>query len=421
MEKGGERVTLLDAVLQQLDWTVKKLGIDSSIYEILRYPKKSLIVSIPVKRDDGRIEVFKGFRVQHNDAKGPYKGGIRYHPKITLDEITALAMLMTWKCAVVDVPYGGAKGGVVCDPRQLSIGEIERLTRRYTSMILNLIGPYQDVQAPDIATNPQTMAWIMDTYGQFKGYIVPEVVTGKPIALGGSEGRIDATARGVFFCVREAVKTLGLKERSRCLTVAIQGCGNVGGNIATLVAKEGYKVIAISDSRAGVLNREGLDPERVLSYKTKTGSFVGFPEGREIMNEELLTIDCDILIPAAIENQITSEIATKIRSKVVAEGANGPTTPAADKIINKRRVFVIPDILANAGGVIVSYLEWVQNLHREHWTAEEVIGKLEAKITNAFYDVYSMAGKYETDMRAAAHMVAVWRVAEALKMRGLWP
>lgn len=409
----------LEAAIQQLDTAVEMLNLDSGLLEILKKPKRSVIVSVPIRRDNNEINVFTGFRIQHNDARGPYKGGIRYHPDITLEEVTALAMWMTWKCAVAEIPYGGAKGGVRCNPKELSVGEIERITRRYTTMILNVIGPYQDVPAPDMYTDAQTMAWIMDTYSQFKGYLVPEVVTGKPVHLQGSEGRETATARGLTYCINEAAKNLGMKLRGA--TVSIQGFGKVGWNAARFLHDQGCKIISLSDSKGGIYNPKGLDPFKICEHKKRTGSVINYEGSRNITNEELFEVQCDILIPAAVENQITKENAGKINTCLLAEGANGPTTPEASKILVEKGVFMVPDILANSGGVTVSYFEWVQNLHREHWTKEEVHRKLKYKMLKAFKDVYDTAKEHETDMRTAALMLGVGRVAESLKSLGLWP
>jgi glutamate dehydrogenase/leucine dehydrogenase len=414
-----EKPDPLDIALQQLDTTAAKLDLDDGLHEILKYPKRAITVSIPIKMDNGDIKVFMGCRVQHNDARGPYKGGIRYHPDVTLSEITALAMWMTWKCAIIDIPYGGAKGGVCCNPKEMSISELERLTRRYTSMLLDFIGPYQDVPAPDVYTDAQTMAWIVDTYSRFKGYSVPEVATGKPIIIGGSLGREEATSRGVTFCVREAAKHLRMSLKDA--TVAVQGFGNVGWNAAKLLSEMGCKIIAVSDSHGGIHNPEGINPLAVFAHKEKTGLVLGFRGSRKITNEELLELKCDILVPAALENQITKSNAANIKTKLLAEAANGPTTPEADKILQEKGVFIIPDILANSGGVTASYLEWVQNLTREHWTEEEVNKKLEIKIVRAFNDVYDLSKKQKVDMRTAALMLGVGRVAEAIKILGLWP
>jgi len=415
----GDKPSPLDAALHQLDNTAERLNLDSGIHEILKHPKRALIVSLPVRMDNGDTSVFMGCRVQHNDARGPFKGGIRYHPSVTLDEVTALAMWMTWKCAVVNIPYGGAKGGICCNPKEMSISELERLTRRYTSMILDLIGPYRDVPAPDVYTDAQTMAWIVDTYSRFKGYSIPESATGKPIILGGSEGREEATSRGVTFCIREAAKRM--RFRLKNAVVAVQGFGAVGWNVAKLLDEMGCRVVAVSDSKGGVYNPKGVNPVAVFEYKEKEGSVIGFGGSKEITNEELLELECDILVPAALENQITERNAGNVKAKMLAEAANGPTTPKADKILHEKGVVVIPDILANAGGVTASYFEWVQNLTREHWTLEEVNSKLEVKMVKAFDDVFNLFKKKDTDMRTAALILGVGRVAEAIKTLGIWP
>jgi glutamate dehydrogenase/leucine dehydrogenase len=411
--------TALSIALEQLKIAAEKLQLDPGIHEMLKHPKRSLIVSVTIKMDNGEIGTFLGCRVQHNDARGPFKGGIRYHPNVSLNEVTALAMWMTWKCAVVDIPYGGAKGGVCCNPKEMSQGELERLTRRYISLILDVIGPYRDVPAPDVYTDAQTMAWIMDTYSQFKGYSVPECVTGKPISIGGSEGRAEATSLGVVICAREAAKVAGLRFKGA--TVAVQGYGNVGWNAAKIAYDMGCKVLAVSDSVGGIYCPKGLNPYDVYEHKSKTGSVINYKGCTNITNEELLETECDILIPAALENQITKANADKIRAKIVVEGANGPTTPEADKILDEKGIMLVPDILANSGGVTASYYEWVQNLTREHWTVEEVNQKLENKIVKSFNDVYNITKKEESDMRTAALMLGVGRVAEAIKTLGLWP
>jgi len=414
-----EKPDPLDTALQQLTITAEKLGLDDGVHEILRHPKRALIVSIPVKLDNGEVKVFMGCRVQHNDARGPYKGGIRYHPEVTLSEVTALAMWMTWKCAIIDIPYGGAKGGVCCNPKEMSIGELERLTRRYTSMLLDFIGPYQDVPAPDVYTDAQTMAWIVDTYSRFKGYSVPEVATGKPIVIGGLLGREEATSRGVTFCVREATKHIKMPLKGS--SVAVQGFGSVGWNAARILREMGCKIVAVSDSQGGIHDPKGVNPIAAFEHKEKTGSVLGFKGSEKITNEELLELKCDILVPAALENQITKANAAKIKAKILAEAANGPTTPEADTILREKGVFIIPDILANSGGVAASYFEWVQNLTRERWTEEEVNRKLEVKMVKAFDDVYELSKKQKVDMRTAALMLGVGRVAEAIKALGLWP
>jgi glutamate dehydrogenase/leucine dehydrogenase len=411
--------TALTVALEQLNIAAEKLNLDRGIHAILKQPKRSIMVSVTIKMDDCSIGVFNGCRVQHWDVMGPFKGGIRYHPNVTLDDVTALAMWMTWKCAIVGLPYGGAKGGVNCDTKKMSQGEIERLTRRYVSLIFDYLGPHRDVPAPDVYTNEQTMAWIMDTYSQLKGYSVPESVTGKPVEIGGSEGRICATSLGVTYCIREAAKELNLKLKGA--TVAVQGFGNVGYNAASILHSMGCKVVAVSDSTGGVYCAEGLNPYNVRVHKNKTGSVRGYKDCSDITNAELLQTKCDILVPAAMENQINKKIAEKITAKIVAEGANGPTTPQADKVLHEKGVWLIPDILANSGGVTVSYFEWVQNLTREHWTLDEVNMKLESKITQAYGDVHKLAKKEESDMRTAALMLGVGRVAHALKTLGLWP
>jgi glutamate dehydrogenase (NAD(P)+) len=411
--------TALTVAHEQLKIAAEKLDVDPGIHEILKNPKRSIRVSVTIKMDDCTIGVFKGLRVQHWDVKGPFKGGIRYHPSVTLDDVTALSMWMTWKCAIADLPYGGAKGGVCCNPKEMSQGELERLTRRYVSLIFNYLGPHRDIPAPDVYTNEQTMAWIMDTYSQLKGYSVPESVTGKPVEIGGSEGRVCATSLGLAFCVREAAKILKLNLKNA--TVAVQGYGHVGYNAASIMHNIGCKVIAVSDSSGGIYCPDGLNPSAISTHKEKTDSVVNYKNCTNITNEELLQTKCDILIPAALQNQITKDNADKIKAKIVAEGANGPTTPEADRTLYEKGTCLIPDIIANSGGVTVSYFEWVQNLTREHWTLKEVNQKLEKKITKSFYDVYNLSKKEESDMRTAALMLGVGRVAHAIKTLGLWP
>jgi glutamate dehydrogenase/leucine dehydrogenase len=411
--------TALEVAHEQLEIAADKLKLETEIHQMLKYPKRSLIVSITIKMDNGCPCVFQGMRVQHWDARGPFKGGIRYHPNVTLEEVTALAMWMTWKCAVVDIPYGGAKGGVCCNPKEMSKGELQRLTRRYTSLLLDFIGPYRDVPAPDVYTDAQTMAWIMDTYSQFKGYSVPECVTGKPISIGGSEGREEATSRGVVICAREATKTLDMKLRGA--TVAVQGYGNVGWHAARIAYDMGCKIVAVSDSSGGIHCQRGLNPYKVYEYKSKTGSVIDYKGCENITNAELLETKCDILIPAALESQITKSNADKIKAKIVAEGANGPTTPEADKTLYEKHIMLVPDILANSGGVTTSYFEWVQNLTREHWTLEDVNRKLENKMVKAFNDVHKSTKKEESNMRTGALVRGGGRVAEAIKTLGLWP
>ena len=411
--------TALSVACEQLRIAAEKLKLEPGIHEMLRHPKRSLIVSITIKMDDGETCTFTGCRVQHWDARGPFKGGIRYHPNVTLDEVTALAMWMTWKCAVVDIPYGGAKGGVCCNPKEMTRGELEKLTRRYTSLLLDFIGPYRDVPAPDVYTDAQTMAWIMDTYSQFKGYSVPECVTGKPLSVGGSEGRAEATSFGVVICLREAAKHLGLKLKGA--TVAVQGYGTVGWNAAKIAHDMGCKIVAVSDSVGGIYCSEGLNPRYIYEHKSKTGSVINCKGCKNITNEELLETKCDILIPAALENQITKANADKVKAEIVVEGANGPTNPEADKVLHEKGTVLVPDILANSGGVTASYFEWVQNLTREHWTLEEVNQKLENKMVKAFNDVHKVSKQEESDMRTAALMLGVGRVSDAIKTLGLWP
>jgi glutamate dehydrogenase (NAD(P)+) len=413
------RHTALTVAQEQLKLAVEKLELDPGIHELLKKPKRSLIVSVTIKMDDRTIGVFDGIRVQHWDVKGPFKGGIRYHPDLTIDDVTALAMWMTWKCAIADLPYGGAKGGICCNPKVMSQGELERLTRRYVSLIFDYLGPHRDIPAPDVYTNEQTMAWIMDTYSQLKGYSVPESVTGKPVEVGGSEGRVCATSLGVAFCAKEAAKILKLNMKNA--TVAVQGYGNVGYNAASVMHNMGCKVVAVSDSSGGIYCPDGKIPSAVYAQKKKTGSVINFKNCTNITNEELLQTKCDILIPAALQNQITKANVDKVKAKIVAEGANGPTTPEADKVLYEKGTCLIPDILANSGGVTVSYFEWVQNLTREHWELEEVNEKLENKITKSFYDVYTLSRQEESDMRTAALMLGVGRVARAIKTLGLWP
>lgn len=411
--------TALTVAQEQLKLAVEKLELDQGIHALLKKPKRSLIVSVTIKMDNRKIGVFDGIRVQHWDVKGPFKGGIRYHPDLTVDDVTALAMWMTWKCAIADLPYGGAKGGICCNPKEMSRGELERLTRRYVSLIFDYLGPHRDIPAPDVYTNEQTMAWIMDTYSQLRGYSVPESVTGKPVEIGGSEGRVCATSLGLAFCAREAAKLLKLNMKNA--EVAVQGYGNVGYNAASIMHSLGCKVVAVSDSSGGIYCSDGIVPSAVYLHKKKTGSVVNHKDCVNITNEELLKTKCDILIPAALQNQITKDNADKVKAKIVAEGANGPTTPEADKALHEKGICLIPDILANSGGVTVSYFEWVQNLTREHWPLEEVNEKLENRITKAFYDVQKLSKQEESDMRTAALMLGVGRVAHAIATLGLWP
>jgi glutamate dehydrogenase (NAD(P)+) len=404
---------------QQFDLAADKLNLDPGLRRVLREPRRELTVHFPVKMDDGSVQVFTGYRVQHNLGRGPAKGGLRYHQDVSLDEVKALAMWMTWKCAVVGIPYGGGKGGVVVDPKKLSMREVENLTRRFATEIEVLIGPERDIPAPDVNTNAQTMAWIMDTYSMHVGYTVPGVVTGKPISLGGSEGRNEATARGAVYCVIEAARHLHIHLDDA--TVVVQGFGNAGSIAAQLMAEQGSKILAVSDSSGGIHNPDGLDIGRVVSWKAEHGTVVGFPGAREVSNAEILEIECDILIPAALENQITPANAERINAKIVAEAANGPTTPEADEILHRRGVFIIPDILCNAGGVTVSYFEWVQDLNRDHWSEMTVNSKLHEIMTGAFAETLAMADKEQVNMRTAAYLLAVDRVASATSIRGLYP
>ncbi len=405
--------------LRQLDEAARIINLDEGLHEYLRKPKRVLEVSLPIRMDDGRVRVFTGYRVQHNDARGPYKGGIRYHPAVTLDEVKALAMWMTWKCAIVDIPLGGGKGGIVCDPRSMSVGELERLTRRYAYAISDIIGPEVDIPAPDVYTTSREMGWIMDTYSMIKGKMTPGVITGKPLSIGGSQGRAEATGKGLAFAVREAAKKIGLNLKDA--TVAIQGFGNAGTYAARFLHEFGASIIAVSDSVSGVYNSNGLDVEALIKHKASTGKVKNFENAREITNANLLELECDILVPAAYENQITKDNANNIKAKIIGEAANGPTTPEADDILYDKGIMVIPDILANAGGVTVSYFEWVQNLTRDYWTHEKVINSLEYKMVNAFNAVYDTAQEYKTDMRKGSTILAVNRVVEAINARGIWP
>ncbi len=404
---------------QQFDLAAEKLGLEPGLRRVLREPRRELTVHFPVKMDDGSVQVFTGYRVQHNLGRGPAKGGIRYHQNVTLDEVKALAMWMTWKCAVVGIPYGGGKGGVIVDPKKLSRREIEGLTRRFATEISIIIGPERDIPAPDVNTNAQTMAWIMDTYSMHVGYTAPAVVTGKPISLGGSEGRNEATARGAVYTIVGAAKHLGLDLKKA--TVVVQGFGNAGSIAAQLMVAEGSKVLAVSDSVGGIHNPAGLDVERVIAWKKEHGTVQGFPGAKDITNAEVLEIPCDVLIPAALENQITAHNADRIQAKIVAEAANGPTTPEADARLYERGIFLIPDILCNAGGVTVSYFEWVQDLNRDHWSESMVNAKLKEIMDKAFGETLETSLKHEVNMRTAAYMLAVDRVASATALRGLYP
>jgi len=403
----------------QFDMAAEYLKLDAGLRQVLRTPKRVLEVSLPTKMDNGQLRVMTGYRVQHNVSRGPGKGGIRFHPNVTLDEVKALAAWMTWKTAVVNVPFGGAKGGIICDPKRMSKAELERMTRRYASEILPLIGPDQDIPAPDVYTDAQTMAWIMDTYSMMVGHTVPGVVTGKPISIGGSWGRAEATARGLVYVVEEACKLKKIPLRGA--TIAIQGFGNAGATAARLLFEKKAKIVALSDTRGGVTNPRGIDPIKALRYKERSGTVVGVPGASRMSNDDLVTMKCDILVPAALENVITLNNAEAVKARIVAEAANGPTTPHADEILARRGITVLPDILANAGGVTVSYFEWAQDLQGFFWQVQEVNSKLEFVMRRAFNDVHESMRKFHVYPRAAAYILAVGRVADATLVRGLFP
>jgi len=407
-----------ESMMSRFDRAAKLLDLNPDLYAVMRVPNRELKVYIPVRMDSGRIQVFEGFRVQHNFARGPAKGGIRYAPDVTIEEVRALAAWMTWKCAVVNVPFGGAKGGVICDPWQMSQGELERMTRRYASELIDIIGPEKDVPAPDMNTNEQTMAWIMDTYSMHARHTVTAVVTGKPIDLGGSRGRREATGRGILFVVNEAIKKF--KMTPPTTRVVVQGSGNVGGIGAQLMHEAGYKVVAISDMHGGIYNPAGLDIPAALEHLRATRSFEEYPGAERVTNAELLEIECDVLVPAATENQITSQNAERINCKVLAEGANGPTTAAADEILQRKGIFVIPDILANAGGVTVSYFEWVQDRMGYFWKEDVVNERLQDVMVASFNELVKFAEKHNVDTRTAAYMLAIDRVAYDTRMRGIY-
>ena len=410
--------SIFNAMLQEFDGAARILNLEPGIWKILTHPKRQITVSCPVQMDNGEIEVFTGYRVQYNITLGPAKGGIRYHPGVNLDEVTALAAWMTWKCAVAHIPFGGGKGGIICDPTQMSLGELERLTRRYTAELIDFIGPDKDVPAPDMNTNEQTMAWIMDTYSMHARHTVNAVVTGKPVALGGSLGRREATGRGLMFTVNEAIKRFDLTpEKTR---VVVQGSGNVGGIGAQLMHEKGYKVIGISDISGGLYNPKGIDIPAALGYLHKNKSFEGYKDADAVGGKELLELECDVLAPCATENQITSENADRLKCRILAEGANGPTTPKADKILHEKGIFVIPDILANAGGVTVSYFEWVQDRMGYFWQESEVNKRLEDKMVASFDELCHYATKHDVETRTAAYMVAIDRVAYDTRMRGIY-
>lgn len=415
----AEELNPFEIAKQQFNRAADYLDLDSSTRNVLSNPKRQLIVSIPVKMDGGDVQVFEGYRVQHNIARGPCKGGIRYHPNVTLDEVKALASWMTWKCATVGIPYGGGKGGVICDPKSLSRGELERLTRRYAFEIAPIIGPDRDIPAPDVYTDEQTMAWIMDTISMVRGHTELGVVTGKPISLGGSQGRAEATARGCLYALREACKVKGINLKGS--RVAVQGFGNAGANIARLVAADGAKVVAACDSKASLYSEAGIDVQAALRHKAETGSLAGLAGTQEISAEEIIGVDCDILLPSALENSITLANVGQVKAKIIAELANGPTTPGADRALADGGVFMIPDILANAGGVTVSYYEWVQDQYSFFWSEKQINDTLEQAMRTAFNSVYAMANRHNTDMRTGAYILAVERVAEATRVRGIFP
>jgi glutamate dehydrogenase (NAD(P)+) len=418
-EQAVARIDPWAVAQQQFDLAAERLNLDEGMRRVLREPRRELIVHFPVKMDDGSVKVFTGFRVQHNLGRGPAKGGIRYHQDVSIEEVKALAMWMTWKCAVVGIPYGGGKGGVIVDPKQLSKKELEALSRRFFTEIEVLVGPERDIPAPDVNTTPQIMAWFMDTYSMHQGYTVPGVVTGKPISLGGSEGRNEATARGTVFCIVEAARHLGLELNKA--KVAVQGFGNAGSIAAQLMTDEKATIVAVSDSTGGIHNPNGLEVNKVIAWKQEHGTVQGFPGATDITNAEVLEVECDILIPAALENQITERNAGNIKARLVAEAANGPTTPEADEILWKKGIFMIPDILCNAGGVTVSYFEWVQDLNRDHWSEQVVNQKLREIMVKAFQETLAIARREQCYMRTAAYLLAVQRVADATQLRGLYP
>lgn len=405
--------------VSQFEKAADQLKLDPNVRKRLVVPKRAIMVSVPIRMDDAHIEVFHGYRVHHDNTLGPSKGGIRYHPEVNLGEVCALAMWMTWKCALMGLPFGGAKGGISCDPDAFSRNELQRLTRRYTAEIIQFIGPDVDVPAPDVGTNEQVMAWMMDTYSQFKGYSIPEIVTGKPIVIGGSLGRIEATGRGVVYCIMEALHHLGTRPEGK--KIVVQGFGNVGSNVAKVLHQEGCRIIAASDVRSGVYNPTGLDIPALLQYLSQSRFIEGFPGGEPVTNRELLELPCDVLVPAALSGQITDENAGRISCTVLAEAANGPTTPAADLILQDRGIFLIPDILANAGGVTVSYFEWVQDLQNFFWKEKEINEKLREIMSSAFNSVLTLAQEEKVNMRMAAMMLAIRKIAGAKLARGVFP
>ncbi len=408
-----------EVAVAQFDEAAERLGLSQSMRAILRKPKRELIVNFPVRMDNDDVEMFTGYRVQHNITRGPAKGGIRFSPYVSLDEVRALAMWMTWKCAVVGIPFGGAKGGVLCDPHKMSRTELERMTRRYATEISIIMGPNSDIPAPDMNTNPQVMAWMMDTFSMHQGYSVPAVITGKPLAIGGSEGRLEATARGVQVVTREALKDLNMLP-DRC-SVVIQGFGNVGSVTARLLAEMGCKIVGLSDIKGGVYNPAGIDVHTALRYSKEHGNLAGLPGTELVTNDELMELSCDILIPAALENQLTGRNAARVKARLVVEAANGPTTPDAEAILYDNSVTIVPDILANAGGVTVSYFEWVQDLQRFFWAEHEINDRLETIMTRSYYAVRHKAREQQTNLRMGAYLLAVARVAEATELRGVYP
>jgi glutamate dehydrogenase (NAD(P)+) len=410
--------TIFGAMLQEFDSAARLMNLEPGIWRILTQPKRQITVSCPIQMDNGEIEVFTGYRVQYNISLGPAKGGIRYHPDVTLDEVTALAAWMTWKCAVAQIPFGGGKGGIICDPTRMSQREIESLTRRYVAEIIDAIGPDKDVPAPDVNTNEQVMAWIMDTYSMHVGRTETAIVTGKPVVLGGSLGRREATGRGVMICTREAARHLEMDLRGA--TIAVQGCGNVGSVSADLLSKLAARVVAVTDWKGGVYNAQSLDVPALIDWVQTHKTVADFPGGEPISNEQLLALEVDVLIPAALENQITAANVHEVKARAIVEGANGPTTPEAHRILHERGVFVVPDILANSGGVTGSYFEWVQNRHGYYWSEAEVNRQLEEKMVEAFREVLKTSLKYKTDMRTAAYIVAIDRVATVTRLRGMY-
>jgi glutamate dehydrogenase (NAD(P)+) len=406
--------------LAQYDRAVQHLDVPDDIINYLRYPQREFTVNFPVKRDTGKIEMFTGYRVHHSTVLGPSKGGLRYSMGVTLDEVRALAMWMTWKCALVQLPYGGAKGGVVVDPKTMSMRELESLTRRYASELLPIISPHADIPAPDMGTTPQMMAWIMDTYSMTVGYAVPAIVTGKPVNIGGSEGRVVATGRGAIICMMEALKNFKFSHSSD-VRVVVQGFGNVGSNAALYAHQQGFKVVAVSDVNGGIYDAAGLDIPALMLHVKESGGVQDFPDAENVSNAELLALPCDVLIPAALENQITKNNAHKIQAQLIVEGANGPTTPDADDILNDRGITIVPDVLANAGGVIVSYFEWVQDLQSFFWDIDEVFRQLQRILSKSFEFTLTTAEEHNVDMRTAAQLAAIKRVAEALQVRGIYP